>query len=68
MLAYFVAQKDSAYFATPVFHGVMIFVQKYKHLSRIKEQNDKLMLAIEEIDSISKAMDVLEKMDNLIAG
>lgn len=67
MLAYFVAQKDSPYFATPVFHAVMAFVQKYKHLSRIKEQNEKLLLTIEDIDSISKASDALNKMEALIA-
>ncbi len=67
MLAYFVAQKDSAYFATPVFHGVMAFAQKYKHLSRIKEQNEKLMLSIEDVDSIIKATDALIKMEGLIA-
>lgn len=66
MLAYFVAQKDSAYFATPVFHGVMAFAQKYKHISRIKEQNEKLMLAIEDVDSVSKATDALNKMESLI--
>lgn len=66
MLAYFVAQKDSPYFATPVFHAVMTFVQKYKHLSRVKEQNEKLMLTIEDIDSISKATDALNKMESLI--
>lgn len=66
MLAYFVAQKDSPYFATPVFHAVMTFVQKYKHLSRLKEQNEKLMMAIEDIDSISKAADALNKMEALI--
>lgn len=66
MLAYFVAQKDSPYFATPIFHGVMTYVQKYKHLSRIKEQNDKLMLVIEDVDTISKATDALIKMESLI--
>lgn len=66
MLAYFVAQKDSPYFATPVFHAVMTFVQKYKHISRIKEQNEKLMLTIEDIESISKASDALNKMEGLI--
>jgi transcription-repair coupling factor (superfamily II helicase) len=67
MLAYFVAQKDSEYFATPVFHGVMTFVQKYKHLSRLKEVNQKLMLTIEDIDSISKATEALTRMESLIA-
>jgi transcription-repair coupling factor (superfamily II helicase) len=67
MLAYFVAQKDSAYFATPVFHGVMTFAQKFKHLCRIKEQNEKLMLTIEDVESINKATDALIKIESLIA-
>lgn len=66
MLAYFVAQKDSDYFSTPIFHAVMAFAQKYKHLSRLKEQNEKLYLTIEDVDSVSKASNALENMEALI--
>jgi transcription-repair coupling factor (superfamily II helicase) len=66
MLGYFVAQKQSDYFSSPVFHGVLAYAQKYTHLTRLKEQNDKLMLTIEDVGSISKAMEILEKMENLI--
>jgi transcription-repair coupling factor (superfamily II helicase) len=66
MLGYFVAQKQSEYFSTAVFHGVLAFAQKYKHLSRLKEQNDKLWLTIEDVESISHAMEILEKMESLI--
>lgn len=68
MLAYFTAQKQSDYFSSPVFQGVLAFAQKYTHLSRLKEQNDKLWLTIEEVESISKAMEILEKMEGLVKG
>ncbi len=66
MLAYFVAQKDSPYYSTPVFHGVIAFAQKFNKLCQLKEQNSKFYLTIEDIGNISQAMNVLEQMDSLI--
>lgn len=66
MLAYFVAQKDSLYYSTPIFHGVIAFAQKYSNLCRLKEQNDKFYLTIEDIIDIKQAMHVLEQMNAII--
>ena len=66
MLAYFVAQKDSPYYSTPVFHGVIAFAQKYSNMCRLKEQNDKFYLTIEDVEDVKQAMHVLEQMNTLI--
>lgn len=66
MLAYFVAQKDSPYYSTPVFHGVIAFAQKFSNLCRLKEQNDKFYLTIEDVEDVKHAMHVLEQMNALI--
>lgn len=66
MLAYFVAHKESPYYSTPVFHGVIAFAQKFNKLCRLKEQNDKFYVTIEEVEDVKKAMRVLEDMNALI--
>lgn len=66
MLAYFVAQKDSPYYSTPVFHGVIAHAQKYNKLCQLKEQNSKFYLMVEDVTNIGQAMTVLEQMDSLI--
>lgn len=66
MLAYFVASKKSDYYGSPAFHGVIAFVQKFNQLCRMKEQNEKLWLSIDDITDINKATHVLEEMNALI--
>lgn len=66
MLAYFVAQKESLYYSTPVFHGVIAFAQKFSNLCSLKEQKEKFYLAIEDIGNISQATQILEQMNALI--
>ena len=66
MLSYFHNQKNSEYFNTKEFHGVLAFVQKFTHLCYLKESNNKLWLTIENVDSVNKAMGVLMQMEKLI--
>jgi transcription-repair coupling factor (superfamily II helicase) len=66
MIAYFVSQKKSEYFTTPAFLGILSFAQKHPHLCRLKEQNDKLWLTVEDAGSISKASALLKQMEKLI--
>ena len=65
-MAYFVASKKSDYYGSPAFHGVIAFVQKFNQLCRMKEQNEKLWLSIDDITDINKATHVLEEMNALI--
>lgn len=66
MLSYFHNQKNSEYFNTKEFHAVLAFVQKFTHLCYLKEQNNKLWLTIENVDSVNKATNVLKQMESLI--
>lgn len=66
MLAYFIASKKSDYYNSPIFQGVINFAQKFNQLCRLKEQNDRLWLTIDEIADIQSAMKVLDQMQSLI--
>ncbi|MGZ3883263.1 MAG: transcription-repair coupling factor [Bacteroidia bacterium] len=65
MLAYFVSQKNSDYFNSPVFKAALSFAQQYPNLCRLKEQNNKLLLTVEDVPTISKASGVLLQIENL---
>lgn len=66
MLAYFVSQKNSDYFNSPSFKAALSFAQSYPELCRLKEQNNKLMLTVEDVSSVKKAEAVMLKIGKLV--
>lgn len=66
MLAYFVSNKNSDYFASNVFKTVLHYVQKYPSLCTLKEQNNKLLLTIEDVTSIHRADAILKAITALL--
>jgi len=58
---YFITGKDE-YFKSEVFGKILTYVQKHPRQCRMKDTAGKLMLTIELIDSVEKAMDVLDQM------
>ena len=56
--AYFVSGKDE-YFKSDVFGRILLFVQTHSKKCRMKETGSKLMLTIEEISSVNKAIEIL---------
>ncbi len=56
--AYFVSGKDE-YFRSDVFGSILLFVQTHSKKCRMKETGSKLMLTIEEISSVNKAIEIL---------
>ncbi|MBN2486217.1 MAG: transcription-repair coupling factor [Bacteroidales bacterium] len=62
LVLYFIADKHSAYFSTPVFINILTFVQKKPSMFQMKESKDRLTLTIDNISDISSAMVMLEKM------
>ncbi|MBL7933652.1 MAG: transcription-repair coupling factor [Bacteroidia bacterium] len=66
MLAYFLNKQQSDYFSSPMFKAALAFAQKYPNLCALKEQNNKLHLTVEDVDSIKRAAEVLSQMEDLI--
>jgi transcription-repair coupling factor (superfamily II helicase) len=66
LLTYFLSKKDSDYFNSPMFMAALAFAQKYPQRCILKEQNNRLWLNVEDVDSIEKASEVLNKIEGLI--
>jgi len=66
MLAYFISNKNSDYFASENFKAVLAYVQKYPSLCKLKEQNNKLILTIEDVTSINRADEILKAISELM--
>jgi len=66
MLAYFLNKQQSEYFSSPMFQASLLYVQKYPNLCTLKEQNNKLYLTVEDVDSVKHSAEVLTQIENLI--
>ena len=66
MLAYFLNKQESDYFSSPMFQAALMFAQKHPHRCVIKEQNKKLYLTIEDVESVQQSTEVLNQIENLI--
>jgi len=66
MIAYFISKQNSDFFATPIFHAAIAFAQKYPALCKLKEQNNKLLLSIEDVTSVKRTAEVLNQIEKLI--
>ena len=66
MLAYFLNKQQSDYFSSPMFQASLLYAQKYPNLCTLKEQNNKLYLTIEDVDSVKRSAEVLSQIEDLI--
>ena len=66
MLAYFLNKQESDYFSSPMFQAALMFAQKHPQRCVIKEQNKKLYLTIEDVESVQQSTEVLNQIENLI--
>ncbi|PBQ31845.1 transcription-repair coupling factor [Sphingobacteriaceae bacterium] len=66
MLAYFLNKQQSDYFSSPMFQASLMYAQKYPNLCTLKEQNNKLYLTIEDVDSVKRSAQVLSQIEDLI--
>lgn len=65
MLCYFLSKQDSEYYNSPMFKAALQYAQKHPKQSQLKENNNKLWLTIESVESIDQAKEVLEKIQNI---
>jgi transcription-repair coupling factor (superfamily II helicase) len=66
MIAYFLNKQQSDYFASPMFQGALLYVQKFALRCVLKEQNNKLYLSIDDVTSVRSAMDVFSEIELLM--
>ncbi len=62
MIMHFVSNPDSSYYATATFKAVLAFVQGQGSKFRLKETNGKLTLSTDPVNSISGAIEILQKI------
>ncbi len=62
MLAYFVNNQKSAYYESDLFSQILNYINKNPQRSRLKEQNNRLMLRVVGIDSMEKAYNIINQM------
>ena len=62
MLLYFVNNQQSLYYSTPLFAGILNYINSQHKNMQVSEQNKKLILKIRGIDTIEKGYNIVFKM------
>ncbi|MFA6333967.1 MAG: transcription-repair coupling factor [Bacteroidales bacterium] len=62
MLAYFVSNQLSSYYKSEHFAKILEFLQKQAKRFRLKEQNDKLYITVNSVDSVERAYKIFLEM------
>ncbi|GAB4283152.1 MAG: transcription-repair coupling factor [Marinilabiliales bacterium] len=62
MICHFVSQKDSYFYQSKVFSGILNYLLNHKESGKLKEQNDKLSLIFDKVKSIRQAIKNLKKI------
>lgn len=66
MTATFITNKESPFYQSPIFAIVLQFIQVYQKSVRMKEVNDKLSLTFREVDTVSKAIEALVPLEEMV--
>ncbi len=66
MLAYFVNNQNSPYYKTELFANILGYINNNPQKSRIKEQNNKLMLRVMGVDTMEKAYNIVNQMKKAV--
>jgi len=61
-IGYFISDKESIFYTSPAFGNILRFVQIQPRRYRMKEAKNRLTLTVKHIDSVRKALDLLEEM------
>jgi transcription-repair coupling factor (superfamily II helicase) len=65
MMIFLVSQADSAYYQSEAFDKLLKFIQKNYKRTQLKEQNGRRSAAVAGIDSVEKAVQVLEEITDM---
>ena len=66
MLAYFVNNQTSPYYKTDLFSNILGYINNNPQRSRIKEQNNKLLLRVMGVDSMERAYNIVFQMKKAV--
>ncbi|MFN4233641.1 MAG: transcription-repair coupling factor [Bacteroidia bacterium] len=62
LIGYFISNQESPFYQSDAFNKVLHYVQKNSRACKMKEQNNKLSIVFEQVDSVSKALDLIKTM------
>ncbi len=62
MVMFFIADQESAFYRSEAFTNVLSFVQHRTRKVKMKEDNDRLRLTVREVNSVSGAIEVIERV------
>ncbi|WP_299246111.1 transcription-repair coupling factor [uncultured Aquimarina sp.] len=69
LIGYFISDQQSSFYQSPIFSKVLQFVQKNPGKCKMKEKNTRnglrLLLTFENIDSVNKALKVLQPLQSI---
>lgn len=60
---YFISRKDSPFFASGSFQNIIDFTMKNPRRCLLKEQNERLMMKIDKINSVADCIEILNEMN-----
>jgi len=63
--AYFVSNPESEYYQSAVFTGIITFVKEHPHFCKLRESNNKLILVISNIGSVTDGLSKISQMKPL---
>jgi transcription-repair coupling factor (superfamily II helicase) len=63
MISWFIPDQQSAYYRSPVFSKIISFIQHQSEQYRLKEAGGKLTLTINNISSVSQAINILRQFN-----
>ncbi|SIQ61117.1 transcription-repair coupling factor [Pontibacter lucknowensis] len=63
MKGYLPSENNDAYFQSETFGNILKYVQQHSRRSRLKEAKDKLIVIVEDIQSIADAREVFDSLD-----
>jgi transcription-repair coupling factor (superfamily II helicase) len=65
MLIYFISNQMSPYYQSPVFPGILNYIQHRKNM-KMKEQKHKLTLNVQNVNSVKSALGILREMSSKV--
>lgn len=61
-IGYFTSKKDSEYYESSLFHGILTFVTTQHKRAQMKQKNERLSLVINQVGNINEAMNMLSPL------
>lgn len=63
LIGYFISNQESPFYQSEAFNKVIHYVQKHSRMCKMKEQNNKLSIVFEQVDSVNKALNIIKEIN-----